>query len=334
MVLNQQLKYIIMAGLKTFCILLLLTVLISCETSVDPLHYASSPILIETPAHVALKNGFFEKENLNVDLSIHPDGKSSFKSLLDGQADVASVMATPVVYERFSGKDFRIIAAVRHSKFHSLIASRNAGINSPEDIKGKSVGVTKGTSGEYFMQSYLISKGIVPEEVDVVYMSGPELPGALKEGAVDVIFSWKPFIGEAKKMLGKDAITFSSSRLVQPSWLIVTTEPFIRQHPEVLKRFLLSIRKGIGFIDDHPEAAIEMHRQVIDIDNGSMARDLTRMNLGLSLSQELLVDLENQAQWLREMGYINADTLPGFFSIIYPDILEQVSPESVTLIKD
>jgi ABC-type nitrate/sulfonate/bicarbonate transport system substrate-binding protein len=165
-------------------------------------------------------------------------------------------------------------------------------------------------------------------------MSGPELPGALKEGDIDVMFSWKPFIGEAKRLLGKDAITFNSSRLVQPSWLIVTTAPYIQQHPEVLMRFLLCIRKGIGFIEEDPEAAIAMHREVIDIDNGGMAKDLTRMNLSLSLSQELLVDLENQAQWLQKTGYIDADTLPDFFSVIYPDILEQVSPESVTLIKE
>jgi NitT/TauT family transport system substrate-binding protein len=334
MILNQQVKYSITVGFKGFCVLLFVAVLISCDTTVDPLRYASGPILIETPAHVAFKTGIFEKENLNVDLVIHPDGKSAFESLLDGQADVASVMATPVVYERFSGDDFRIIAAIRHSKFHSLIASRMAGVKRPEDIKGKTAGVTKGTSGEYFMQSYLVSKGIFPEEVDVVHMSGPELPRALKEGVIDVMFSWKPFIGEAKRLLGKDAISFSSSRLVQPSWLIITTEPYINQHQDVLIRFLLSIRKGIEFIEEDPEAAIAMHREVIDIDNGSVARDLTRMNLGLSLSQELLVDLENQAQWLQKMNYVDADTLPDFYSVIYPDVLEQVSPGSVTLIKE
>lgn len=68
--------------------------------------YASVPAIVEAPAHIAYAKGFFYEEGLDVEMKLNPDGKTSLDQLFAGTVDIASVMATHVVFRSFERDDF------------------------------------------------------------------------------------------------------------------------------------------------------------------------------------------------------------------------------------
>ena len=159
-------------------------------TNLQKVRYGSSPIYAEIPVHYALEKGLFTEEGISVDMSLFPDGKSALESLLDGEADIVSVMSTPVVLHAFREQGFKIIGAVDHGKFHTAIAKpEKIGTVPPADLGDVKIGVTKHTSGEYFMYSYLALHEIPWDSIDVTYGDGPALQKFFLEDSIDIMFS-------------------------------------------------------------------------------------------------------------------------------------------------
>ncbi|MCF8302765.1 MAG: ABC transporter substrate-binding protein [Bacteroidales bacterium] len=299
----------------------------------NELKYASGPIVIETPVHVALEKGIFSSHGLEVFVELNPDGKTSLDRLFKDSVDIAAVMATPVVYNSFSRKDFRIIAKTEHGSFHSMVANKKSGIRKPSDLAGKKVGVTKGTSGEYFMNSFLISHNMLPSDLKLHYLKGPALVKSMKENRLDAIFSWEPYISYAERELKGNAISFPSPQLVQPSWLMVTMSSFLDGHPELITRFIKSLSKAIDFVNTNKQQSLDIHTNFVGIDREVAKSVLMDMRFNLSLDQELILDLENQARWLKRLDYAEEQPIPDYLELIHTGALNEVRPHQVTIIK-
>ena len=158
------------------------------STELIKVRYASVPAIVEAPAHIAYHNNYFAEEGLDLSIEMNPDGKTSLEHLFDGQIDIASVMGTPLVYQSFERDDFYILGKIDHNKIHSAIARSDSGIESAEMIKGKHVAVMQGTSGHFFMDSWLIYHGLKPDDVEIYNMNAPDSVEAISRGEVDAMF--------------------------------------------------------------------------------------------------------------------------------------------------
>ncbi|MBD3225734.1 MAG: transporter substrate-binding domain-containing protein [Caldithrix sp.] len=297
------------------------------------LKYGSGRLPLEAPVHVAKSKAYFQQEGLNLDLKIYPDGKSALQALLDGEVEMATIMATPVVLQSFTRTDFTIVAVLDHNKFHSMIARKSSGITRPEELQGKTIGVTRGTSGEFFMYSFLISHNLLPDELHPIYMKGPALVEAIAAGKIDAMFSWVPYIPEAKRKLGSDGVIFKSEKLVHPSWLFVTSQSFAEHNQSTMIAFLTAVQKGISFVKQNPDEALRLHSRVANVDPEIIRQRFINMHFNLSLRQSLLIELERQARWLIDRDYVEQTDLPNFLDIIHADALSALKPNSVTIIR-
>lgn len=301
--------------------------------TLEKITVGSVPAIVEAPTHVAHDKGYFKEQGLDVDLRINPDGKTSLQQLFDGKADIIHVMATPIVYASFERDDFLVIGKIRHSKIHFAVARGDRGIEKPSDLIGKKVAVTKGTSGEFFMDSYFIHNGIDPSRVEILYMDGPTMVEAISKGDVDAMFCWAPFPLLAQKRLGDNAVMLDSENIVPGSWLIVTKKEFAEQHPEILKRYLKGLVRGEQYIADHREKALQSHARVGGVDPEILSRLFKKMAWNLGLDQALLSDLEDQARWIIRYGYTKKNKVPNFLDVIDPAPLKDVKPAAVSMIK-
>ena len=293
----------------------------------------SVPAIVEVPTHVAWEKGYFKEQGLDVDLAINPDGKTSLKQLFDGKADIIHVMATPIVYASFDRDDFVVIGKINHSKIHFAVARKDRGIEKPSDLMEKKVAVTKGTSAEFFMDSYFLHNGIDPSRVEITYMDGPAMVEATVKGDVDAMFCWSPFPLQAQKRLGDNAVVLASENIVPGSWLIVTKKEFAGQHPEILKRYLKGLARGEQYIGENREKAAEIHSRVGGVDPEIVSRLFEKMEWDLGLDQALLSDLEDQARWMIRYGYTQKTQVPNYLEVINVAPLKEVKPDAVSVIK-
>jgi len=140
----------------------------------------------QLPTWVALDGGYFSREGLHVELIYIRGGPQAFSALLGGDVHILAVFAAPVISARLAGADTIIVAALISQSLFSVVTA--AGIDKPEDLRGKKVGVsTFGSATDIALRLALKKWGLKADsEVSILQMRGvPEILGALKSKTID-----------------------------------------------------------------------------------------------------------------------------------------------------
>ncbi len=102
--------------------------------------------------HIALKMGYLVQEGLDVIPQPHTFGKLALESVMNGKADLATVGDTPFMLAVMNNRKIITLAAIETATQNEAIVGRkDRGINVPSDLMGKNIGVTSGTTGDYFL---------------------------------------------------------------------------------------------------------------------------------------------------------------------------------------
>ena len=102
--------------------------------------------------------GYYLQEGLEATPHLHPYGKLALQEVLDGKADFATVAETPVMFAIMKGEKISIIATIQTSnRNNAILARKDKGILTPDDLKGKKIGATFGTTSAIFYGRFFSS---------------------------------------------------------------------------------------------------------------------------------------------------------------------------------
>lgn len=291
--------------------------------------------LVTAPVWVAESKGYFLEEGLNLKIIGFDSGKASLASMLINQdIDISTVAQTPIVIHSFSRSDFVIIAAMNFSDNDvKVLIRQNSGIASPSDLRGKKVGLTMGSTGQFFLDLFLTHNGVLYSEVEAIDFAPSELPQALIDGRVDAIVTWEPHILNAMNHLGKEALLLPSKGLYRVDFYFVTNKDTARNNPEALERFLEAIHLAEQFISENEEEAKDIVSERLGLDRESTALIWRDFSFQLILDQSILRSLEDEARWAIKSNLVDKSDVPNYLNFVYLDALEEVKPEAVTIIR-
>jgi NitT/TauT family transport system substrate-binding protein len=139
--------------------------------------------IMSTLLWVADQNGYFQAQGLDVTIQMYDAGLFAVNGLLAGKVQVAAcsefVLATQILAGR---ENLRALGTIASSRSNKTIARRDRGIAKPEDLAGKRIGVTRQTTGDYFLDLFLTLHALAVEQVQLVNMKPLELSEALSRG--------------------------------------------------------------------------------------------------------------------------------------------------------
>ena len=141
---------------------------------------------------LADSQGFFKKHGLDVAIKVYESGPVAVNDLIADKIDITAPAEFVFVLQSFKHPDLRVPATICVASDHDLIVRKDRGIARPQDLKGKRVAVTRGSSGEFFLYNYLIFNRIPAESVRVVYQTPYEMVKAMADGTIDAALSWPP----------------------------------------------------------------------------------------------------------------------------------------------
>lgn len=285
---------------------------------------------------IAENKGYFPEQGLDVKIQEFDSGRMALRAMLDNETelDLVTVAQTPVMFNSFNRDDFGLIGMMVSSyKDVQVIARKDKRINTPADLKGKKIGLTKGSTGHLFLSLFLNNNHISFSEVELLDFKATELTQVLAEGKVDAISTWQPHIYNAEKLLAEKVITFSPNDIFREDFYFVTKKDFAQNNPELLKKFLKAIKKAEKFIEDNREEAIAIVSQRLKIERGFAALIWENFIFKLQLDQSIITTLEDEARWAITNNLTDKTKVPNYLNYIYLDALEEVKPEAVTIIR-
>jgi NitT/TauT family transport system substrate-binding protein len=215
-----------------------------------------------------------------------------------------------------------------------VIARKDKGINSVADLRGKKVGLTKGTNAQFLLDLLLIYNGISPSEVEVVDIKPTGLVPALKNGDVDAISAWEPIPFEAEQVLQGKTIKFLNEEFYRKIFYFALKKDFARDNPGVVKRFIKAIDRANTFLRENEGESQTIVAEALNLDKEAVVRGWKEGKFTLFLDQALIVSLEDQARWAIKNKLTDATKVPNYLNYIYFDALEAVKPKSMTIIRE
>ncbi|MFZ3228858.1 MAG: NrtA/SsuA/CpmA family ABC transporter substrate-binding protein [Pseudobdellovibrio sp.] len=283
-------------------------------------------------AHIAIAKGYFIEEGLDVQVSMHTFGKMALQAVLDSKADFATVAETPIMFNILKGEKIFILAnIVSSSTNNAVLARKDAKIINPKDLKGKKVGYTPGTTGEFFLDSMLIANGLERKQIQSIALKPEEMLEAIQLKKVDAVSTWNYDLTLIKRELRSNGIIFYDREIYTETFNIVARQDFINKNPEAAKSLLRALIKSEKFISSNPNQAQEIMAKATKNDLSLIQEVWSSFNFSVVLDHTILLTLEDETRWAMKNKLIDPKAMPDYISFIYFDSLKAVKPDAIKM---
>ena len=201
----------------------------------------------------AIEQGFLQEENITVKLTEFQDGPTIIAAMESGSMDIGYIGQGA---HKLCVQGKATVFALSHiSNGDALIGGK--GITKIEDLKGKKVAYSSGSSSEDILLNSLKKAGMTMKDIEAVDMDASAIVTAMLSGGVDACATWSPNslqILEQNPDTTKltDNLTFSDETVSLASWIAMPD--FTTEKGDVLVRFTRALFKAMDYAaEDHQE---------------------------------------------------------------------------------
>lgn len=297
---------------------------------VERLTLGTSEIVLSSLIWVAQERGHFAEQGLDIRFKLYESGHLAVKDLLAGRVNLATATEFVAVRAFMKRPNLRIISILDRAEDQDLIARKDHGIAELSDLRGKRIGLAKGSSSEYYLHLLLILQDIPLKDVQLVDLLPSEQLKAMRNGDVDAVMTWEPFTAMVKKDVGINAVSWPGQSGLKDYWLLLGTNEFIKKHPRAIGLFLAALSSAEAFIKNNDEEARSiMSEKLADKFEDS---HWEHHRFRLALDRPLLLKMEAELAWMKSTRRAKPFTMPDLRESIYSDGLKSMKPEKVNLL--
>ncbi|MEX2052761.1 MAG: NrtA/SsuA/CpmA family ABC transporter substrate-binding protein [Candidatus Paceibacterota bacterium] len=306
---------------------------LSTPGPVKKITIAASSADVSALVFIAEKNGFFVDNGLDVKIEEYEAGIFAVDAVTANTADFATVTDFAFVRRLFGGNDLRVVGSIAEANTHKLVARKDSGISTPADLKGKRIGITSRTTGEYFLGIFLARQNLSVEDVTIVDLPPSGLVESILAGDIDATLTWDPNAFLASTGLGDNAIVWPGQKDQTLFFLLIGQESRLKSEPEVVERLLSSLLKAEEYVANNPEQAKKFTQEKFGYESPYLESLWPNISLRVTLPQELLIALEERARWVVRNELVEDGRILNYLNYIYLDGLDKIKPEAVTIIR-
>ena len=209
-------------------------------------------------AYVAQEEGFFEEQGLEVEI-LHSTRGQHLQLLLAGDVDFTTAAAASVLKRRSDpGAPLVAIALFGQRGQQAYMALRRSGIESLDDWEGRTFGYKTSVPPDYL--AMLGAAGVDRSTIREVNAGFD--PRVLTEGKVDVLAVFKsnePYIVRNLPDSSFELNMWDPADFGVPTMGLtyIARQETVDREPDVTERFLKATLKGIEYIIDNPDGALD-----------------------------------------------------------------------------
>ena len=256
-----------------------------------------------SPAWFAYEGGFFRKYGLDAQLIFIESGSRMVQTLISGDVVAAQVGGAPVVQSNLQGSGVVIIAGLLNTMDYKFVVSRD--ITRPDQLKGKTVAVSRVGSSSDFATRYTLEKyGLVPDKDVAILQIGsqPARFSALESGRIHGVMIAIPLTARAAKLGLNILADLQMLGLEYQHTSLAVSQNMIKTQPDLVRNVLKSFVEGIHYAKTHRRDALAILAKYLKTDDADALQEAYESELQALIPEKPYPTLKGIQTILREMG--------------------------------
>ena len=261
-----------------------------------------------SPAWFAYEGGFFRKYGLDAQLIFIESGSRMVQTLVSGDVVAAQVGGAPVVQSNLQGSGVVIIAGLLNTMDYKFVVSRD--ITRPDQLKGKTVAVSRVGSSSDFATRYTLEKyGLVPDKDVAILQIGsqPARFSALESGRIHGVMIAIPLTARAAKLGLNILADLQMLGLEYQHTSLAVSQNMIKTQPDLVRNVLKSFVEGIHYAKTHRKEALAILAKYLKTDDADALQEAYESELQALIPEKPYPTLKGIQTILREMGAKDAN---------------------------
>lgn len=245
--------------------------LTACSGNVDTANQALEKTVVildwtpntnHTGLYVALDQGYFAEEGLDVEI-IQPMEGSSTTLVATGQGDFGVTYQEDVTYALTAADPLPVkaIATIIQENTSGFASRKSEGIKSVKDFEGKVYGGWGSPSEEAVLKAIMTDAGANYTKLSNTNIGTDDFFAAT-EKSIDIVWIFEGWTGIEARLKGVELnylpVKDMNEALNYYTPILITSNDLIKNDPEKVRKFLKAADRGYRFAIDNPEEAGEI----------------------------------------------------------------------------
>jgi NitT/TauT family transport system substrate-binding protein len=206
--------------------------------------------------YTAQEVGFFKKNGLDAQLIFIPSTTTAVSSIIAGDVPVGNASGGGVASAAVGGADLIMVGCMLNTLPYELVVQQS--VKSAEDLKGKSIGISRvGSASDVAARALIKGLGLEPvKDVPILQVGGaPERAGAFRGGRIVGFPSPPGIIQLAQGMPHRVLISTADfqKRFEFPYICATTSKSYLSAHRDTVKRVLMALIESTHYFKTHKE---------------------------------------------------------------------------------
>ena len=286
-------------------------------TGVDPVFSAY---------YVAQQEGLFKKHELDVRINTGPSGSAMVAFLVNGQ--IESAFGSEIAGVANHNLDPNVVVVAQATRLVRWIAVVGRNVDTLDQLKGKKVGIARGSGGEVFWLAMIDKLKLSPADYTVVNVEAPEMVAALERGNIDAYAVWEPWVTRGLAAIKNTKVLRTQEGILEQGVYVYMNRGWIQKNPAPAEAFIRALVDATDLINhDRKRAAKDVSDFLKNLDPAMVEQLMAKLTFEMELS-DFTVNLFRLAEaQLKAQGKL-AKPLD-WSGFIYPELMRKVLPAKV-----
>ena len=214
-----------------------------------------------TPWYVAIENGYFEKEGIDIEVVLTPGADKVATSVISKSSDIglSGPEATVYVYNNSKRKLITFASLTKRDGQFIVGDCKYANKFTFENLKGKRVLAGRSAGMPLMMFEYALKKeGINENDLKIdTSIDFASLSGAYISGQGDFVNLFEPNASNIEKeKRGCVLSSLGSITGVVPYTTFYAREEYINENKDIIKKFNIALNKGLKYVENNSSKTI------------------------------------------------------------------------------
>lgn len=271
--------------------------------------YSTRPINV--PAIVALDQKLFEKEfqKDGIDFKWHEiaAGPAQLEALASKSIDIStSLNYVSALVAKANGNDIKVIAGYsQFPKGIGIVARTDLNVKSIDGLKNKKIALQKGTMLHELLIKALEKNKMSVSDVEIIPMESTDAVAALLGRQIDAAILPEPLLSKAVGS-GKGTLIQTAEGLISGQTFIVARTEFVRDNPNLIKRFLKTHEDSIKWAEQNKSDFYSIAGKQLNLDAKSVQALYPKFVFKTKIDSSDIEELKQSALFLQKNGFIKS----------------------------